>query len=108
MGGQRCSRLHEGEPAATLRLQQQVLAWTQANRPALDVFRARAFNNLGTFLNAVGQQQQALTPTEEAVRNLRQLEGSQPESRRFLAMALEQPGHDQERPGPPPGSPGPH
>jgi hypothetical protein len=77
-----------GEPAAALRLQQQVLAWTQANRPVLDVFRARAFNNLGTFLNEVGQQQQAMTPTEEAVRNLRLLESSQPESRRFLAMAL--------------------
>ena len=88
MGGQRCSRLHEGEPAGALRLQQQVLAWTQANRPVLDVFRARAFNNLGTLLNEVGQQQQAMTPTEEAVRNLRQLESSQPEARRFLAMAL--------------------
>jgi hypothetical protein len=78
----------QGDPVAALRLQRKVLAWTQANRPALDVFRARAFINLGTFLNAVGQQQQALTPTEEAVRNLRQLEGSQPEARRFLAMAL--------------------
>jgi CHAT domain-containing protein len=77
-----------GEPAAALRLQRQVLAWTQANRPALDVFRARAFINLGTFLSAVGQQQEAMAPTEEAVRILRQLEGSQPEARRFLAIAL--------------------
>ena len=65
-----------------------MLAWTQVNRPALDVFRARAFINLGTFLNAVRQQQEALAPTEEAVRILRQLEGSQPEARRFLAIAL--------------------
>ena len=77
-----------GDPAAALRLQRQVLAWLQANRPALDVFRARAFINLGAFLNAVGQQQEALAPTEEAVRILRQLEGSQPDARRFLAMAL--------------------
>jgi len=77
-----------GDPAAALRLQRRVLAWTQANRPALDVFRARAFINLGTFLNAVGQQQQALAPTEEAVRILRQLEGSQHDARPFLAMAL--------------------
>ena len=77
-----------GDPAAALRLQRQVLAWLQANRPALDVFRARAFINLGTFLNAVGQQQEALAPTEEAVRILRQLEGSQPEARPYLAMAL--------------------
>ena len=77
-----------GDPAAALRLQRQVLAWLQANRPALDVFRARAFINLGAFLNAVGQQQEALAPTEEAVRILRQLEGSQPDARPFLAMAL--------------------
>ena len=66
----------KGDSAEALRLQKQVVAWVQANRPALDVFRARAFINLGTFLNAVGQQQQALAPTEEAVRILRQLEGS--------------------------------
>jgi CHAT domain-containing protein len=78
----------QGDPVAALRLQRQVLAWLQANRPALDVFRARAFINLGTFLSAVGQQQEALAPTEEAVRILRQLEGSQPEARRFLAIAL--------------------
>ena len=66
----------QGEPAAALRLQRQLVEWLQANRPALDVFRARAFINLGTFLNAVGQQQEALAPTEEAVRILRQLEGS--------------------------------
>ncbi len=77
----------QGDPVAALRLQRKVLAWLQANRPVLDVFRARAFNNLGTFLNEVGQQQ-AMTPTEEAVRYLRQLESSQPEARRFLAMAL--------------------
>ncbi|MCX5954558.1 MAG: CHAT domain-containing tetratricopeptide repeat protein [Cyanobacteria bacterium] len=78
----------QGDPVAALRLQRQVLAWLQANRRALDVFRARAFINLGTFLSAVGQQQEAMAPTEEAVRILRQLEGSQPEARRFLAIAL--------------------
>ena len=90
-----------GEPAAALRLQRQVLAWTQANRPTLDVFRARAFINLGTFLNAVRQQQEALAPTEEAVRILRQLEGSQPEARRFLAIALNNLGIPLHRPWPP-------
>jgi hypothetical protein len=71
----------QGVPAAGV-------AWLQANRPALDIFGARAFINLGTFLNGVGQQQEALTPTEESVGILRQLEGSQPEALRFLAMAL--------------------
>jgi CHAT domain-containing protein/tetratricopeptide (TPR) repeat protein len=78
----------KGDSAQALRLQKQVVAWVQANRPALDVFRARALINLGTFLFAVGQKHEALAPTEEAVRILRQLEGSQPEARRFLAIAL--------------------
>jgi CHAT domain-containing protein/tetratricopeptide (TPR) repeat protein len=52
------------------------------------VFRAQALSNLGTFLSAVGQRQEALAPTEESVRILRQVDGSQPEARRFLAMAL--------------------
>ena len=78
----------KGDSAEALRLQKQVVAWVQANRPALDVFRARALINLGNFLNAVGQRQEALAPTEEAVRILRQVEGSQPEARRSLAIAL--------------------
>ncbi len=77
-----------GDSAEALRLQKQVLAWVQANRPALDGFRARALINLGIFLNEVGKKQEALAPTEEAVRILRQVEGSQPEARRFLARAL--------------------
>jgi tetratricopeptide (TPR) repeat protein len=78
----------KGDSAEALRLQKQVVAWVQANRPALDVFRARALINLGNFLSAVGQKQEALAPTEEGIRILRQVEGSQPEARRFLAIAL--------------------
>jgi CHAT domain-containing protein/tetratricopeptide (TPR) repeat protein len=78
----------KGDSAEALRLQKQVVAWVQANRPALDVFRARALNNLGLFLSGVGEKQEALAPTEEAVRILRQVEGSQPEARRFLASSL--------------------
>jgi tetratricopeptide (TPR) repeat protein len=78
----------KGDSAEALRLQKQVVAWVQANRPALDVFRAKVLINLGHFLRGVGQKQEALAPTEEAVRILRQVEGSQPEARRFLAMAL--------------------
>jgi tetratricopeptide (TPR) repeat protein len=78
----------KGDSAEALRLQKQVVAWVKANRPALDVFRARALINFGTFLSAVGQRQEALAPTEEAVRILRQVEVNQPEPPRFLAMAL--------------------
>jgi tetratricopeptide (TPR) repeat protein/CHAT domain-containing protein len=78
----------KGDSAEGLRLQKQVVAWVQANRPALDVFRARALISLGSFLSDVGQKQEALAPTEEAVRILRQVEGSQPDARRFLAIAL--------------------
>jgi tetratricopeptide (TPR) repeat protein/CHAT domain-containing protein len=78
----------KGDSAEALRVQKQVVAWVQTNRPALDVFRARALINLGNFLSEVGQKQEALAPTEEAVRILRQVEGSQPEARRFLAIAL--------------------
>jgi tetratricopeptide (TPR) repeat protein len=69
-----------GDRAEALRLQKQVVEWVQANRPALDVFRARALIKLGSFLGVVGQYQEALAPTEEAVRILRQLEGRQPEA----------------------------
>jgi len=78
----------KGDSAEALRLQKQVVAWVQANRPALDVFRARALVNLGRFLSEVGQNQEAPAPTEEAVRILRQVEVNQPEARRFLAAAL--------------------
>jgi CHAT domain-containing protein/tetratricopeptide (TPR) repeat protein len=78
----------KGDSAEALRLQKQVVAWVQANRPALDVFRARALINLGQFLSGVGQKQEALAPTEEAVRILQQLEGSQPDARGFLTIAL--------------------
>jgi CHAT domain-containing protein/tetratricopeptide (TPR) repeat protein len=77
-----------GDRAEALRLQKQVVAWVQANRPALDVFRARALINLGNFLSGVGQKQEALAQTQEVVRILRQVEGSQPKARGALAIAL--------------------
>jgi hypothetical protein len=70
----------KGDSAEALRLQKLVVAWLQANRPDLDVIRAGAFIILGNLLSDVGQIQEALAPTEEAVKNLRQLEGSDPES----------------------------
>jgi CHAT domain-containing protein/tetratricopeptide (TPR) repeat protein len=77
-----------GDSAEALRLQMQVVAWLQAHRPALDVFLAGALSSLGIFLSGLGQAQQALAPTEEAVKILQQVKGNQPEARWFLAMAL--------------------
>ena len=70
-------------------LQRQVVVWVQANRPLLDLFRARAMANFGSFLNEAGQRTEALAPTEEAVRILRQLPGGNPEQQRFLGLALD-------------------
>ncbi len=77
-----------GNTGEALRLQRQVVAWLQANRPVLDLFRARALSNLGLYLGKAGQAQEALPPTQEAVRILRLLEPSQPEARGFLDLPL--------------------
>ena len=47
----------KGDSAEALRLQKQVVEWVQANRPALDVFRARAMINLGVFYSDLGRRQ---------------------------------------------------
>jgi tetratricopeptide (TPR) repeat protein len=60
----------KGDSAEALRLQKQVVEWVQANRPPLDVFRARALISLGNFLSGVGQRQDALAPTEEALKTI--------------------------------------
>jgi CHAT domain-containing protein/tetratricopeptide (TPR) repeat protein len=65
-----------------------VVAWVQANRPPLDVFRARALKNLGTFLSGVGQKQEALAPTEEAVKIYRELAKTNPAILGDLARSL--------------------
>ena len=62
----------KGDSAEALRLQQQVMVWVQANRPALDGFRARALFNLRRYLSERGQPQEALAPTEEAVKFFRE------------------------------------
>ena len=83
-----------GDAAEALRLQKQVVAWLQAHPGAPAVFRARALINLGLYTSGVGLRQEALAPTEEAVKILRQVEGSQPEARRILAIALTNLGAD--------------
>jgi CHAT domain-containing protein/tetratricopeptide (TPR) repeat protein len=77
-----------GDAAEALRLQKQVLAWLQTNPQAPGVFRARALINLGNFLAELGQSQEALAPTVEAERILRQLQASGPEARRWLAASV--------------------
>ena len=77
-----------GDAAEVLRLQKRVVAWLEAHPGAPVVFKARALINLGVFLGNVGQRQEALAPTRDAVGLLRPLEGSQGEARKFLAMAL--------------------
>ena len=78
----------KGDSAEALRLQKQVVAWVQANRPPLDVFRARALNNLGTFLSGVGQKQEALAPKEEAAKIYRELAKTNPAFLGDLARSL--------------------
>ena len=78
----------KGDSAEALRLQKQVLAWLQTNPQAPDAFRARALINLGNFLAEVGQSQEALAPTVEAERILRQLKASGPEARRWLSTSV--------------------
>jgi CHAT domain-containing protein/tetratricopeptide (TPR) repeat protein len=77
-----------GDRAEALRLQKQVVAWVQSNRPALDVFRARALIILGAYLSAVGQRQEALPPTEEAVKINRELAKTNPAFLPELAGSL--------------------
>ena len=63
----------KGDTATALRLQKQVVAWLQANRPTLDGFRGFALSRLSVFLNAEGQKQEALAATEEALKIRREL-----------------------------------
>ena len=77
-----------GDRAEALRLQKQVVAWVQVNRPALDVFRAGALSNLGAFYSGLGRRQEALAPTEEAVKIRRELAKTNPAFQGDLARSL--------------------
>ncbi|MFM9101511.1 MAG: tetratricopeptide repeat protein, partial [Cyanobium sp.] len=78
----------KGDAPEALRLQKQVVAWLEAHPKAPEVFRAQALVNLGHFLSGVGQRQEALAPTEQAVAILRKVQADGPEEQRFLAIAL--------------------
>jgi tetratricopeptide (TPR) repeat protein len=77
-----------GDPAEALRLQQKALEWVQAHRGTVDPFRAQVLNNLSVILSALGRRQEALAPTEEAVKIRRELAKSNGAYLGDLAMAL--------------------
>jgi hypothetical protein len=68
----------KGNPAEALRLQQQALEWVKARLAPAHPFRAKVLNNLSVFLSAVGRRQEALAPTEEAVKIRRELAKTKP------------------------------
>ncbi|MFM7086692.1 MAG: CHAT domain-containing protein [Cyanobium sp.] len=78
-----------GDPAEALRLQLQVMEWVQARLGPLHPIRARVLNNLSAFLAAVGRRQEALAPTEEAVKMYRELGKTNPAYLGDLARALD-------------------
>jgi tetratricopeptide (TPR) repeat protein len=77
-----------GDPAEALRLQQKALEWVQAHRGPVDPFRALVLNNLSVILSALGRCQEALAPTEEAVKIWRELAKSNGAYLGDLALAL--------------------
>ena len=65
---------HKGDTATALRLQRQVVAWLQANRPTnLNGFRGAALSTLSVPLNVEGQKQEAMAAMEEALKLRREL-----------------------------------
>jgi tetratricopeptide (TPR) repeat protein len=62
-----------GEPQQALALIQQVMVWVNANLPRNAPYRARSQTWMGQLLSAVGRRQEALAPTEEAVKIRREL-----------------------------------
>ena len=77
-----------GDRAEALRLQKLVVAWVQANRPALDVLNARVLSNLGVFYRSLGRGQEALAATEEGLKIFRELAKTNPAVLGDLASSL--------------------
>jgi tetratricopeptide (TPR) repeat protein/CHAT domain-containing protein len=78
----------KGDTATALRLQKQVVAWLEANRPAKDEFRAGALLLLGLRLAADGRGQEALAPTEDGLKISRELPKANPAFKSLLAISL--------------------
>ncbi len=85
----KASELYErGEPQQALALIQQVMAWVNTNLPRNAPYRARNQNDMGVLLSAVGRRQEALAPTEEAVKIYRGLAKTNPAYLGDLAGSL--------------------
>ena len=77
-----------GEPQQALALIQQLMAWVNANLPSNDPYRAKSQTWMGLLLSAVGRRQEALAPTEEAVKIYRELAKTNPAFLNDLAGSL--------------------
>ena len=77
-----------GEPQQALALIQQLMAWVNANLPSNDPYRAKSQTWMGLLLSAVGRRQEALAPTEEAVKIYRELAKTNPAFLNDLARSL--------------------
>jgi tetratricopeptide (TPR) repeat protein len=76
------------ERQQALALMQQVMAWVNANLPRNDPYRAQTQSIVGALLNAEGRHQEALGPTEEAIKIYSELAKTNPSLLGDLAMAL--------------------
>ncbi|MFN6131797.1 MAG: tetratricopeptide repeat protein [Synechococcaceae cyanobacterium] len=77
-----------GDPAQALQLQLQALGWVKARLAPMHPFRAEVLNNLGVYLSANGQSEEALAPTEEAVKIRRNQAKTNPAYLGALARSL--------------------
>ncbi len=76
------------EPQQALALMQQVMAWVNANLPRNDPYRAQTQSLVGALLATDGRHQEALAPTEEALKIYRELAKTNPSLLGDLARAL--------------------
>jgi tetratricopeptide (TPR) repeat protein len=77
-----------GEPQQALALIQQAMVWVNANLPSNAPYRASSQSWMGLLLSAVGRRQEALAPTEEAVKIYRELAKTNPAFLGNLALSL--------------------
>jgi tetratricopeptide (TPR) repeat protein len=77
-----------GEPQQALAVIQEVMVWVNANLPSNAPYRASSQSWMGLLLSAVGRRQEALAPTEEALKIRRELAKTNPAFQGDLAAAL--------------------
>ena len=77
-----------GDYQKALEAMQQVMAWVDGSLPRRHPFRAKIHTWMGLLLSNVGRREEALAPSEEAVRIYRELSKTNPAYLPNLAMAL--------------------